>query len=169
MKWVWISPLVLEPQTKNVPNSTQKIGTRAASLRPQPRRYLAQVVVALGAHHRRQPRRHLAQIVVGLGAHQRPEDRAQTEIDAGIGLELFGRQGQRIDGGDDQRTGARVEREIAPLLDQRPRQRFGEQTLGQAERGRLAPAFVAAFEREPWADPKWVLNLVLNPRGLTGQ
>ena len=31
MKWVWIRPLVLQPQTKNVPNSTQKIGTRAAS------------------------------------------------------------------------------------------------------------------------------------------
>jgi len=30
-KWVWIRPLVLQPQTKNVPNSTQKIGVRAAS------------------------------------------------------------------------------------------------------------------------------------------
>ena len=30
MKWVWIRPLVLQPQTKNVPNRTQKIGARAA-------------------------------------------------------------------------------------------------------------------------------------------
>src|ERR1700716_2333700 len=31
-KWVWMSPLVLAPQTKNVPNRIQKLGTRATSL-----------------------------------------------------------------------------------------------------------------------------------------
>jgi len=51
----------------------------------------------------------------------------------------------RDDRGDDLRTDAGVEREIAPLLDQRLRQRFGEQALGQAEGERLAPALVAAF------------------------
>jgi hypothetical protein len=50
-----------------------------------------------------------------------------------------------LDGGYDQRTRARIERQIAPLLDQRSRQWFGEQALGQAERKRLALAFVAAF------------------------
>ena len=38
-----------------------------------------------------------------------------------------------------------VEREIAPLLDQRARQRLGENALRQAERERLALADVAAF------------------------
>ena len=31
MKWVCTRPLVLEPQTKKVANSTQKIGTRTQS------------------------------------------------------------------------------------------------------------------------------------------
>ena len=52
-------------------------------------------------------------------AHKRPEDRAQTEVGASFGPEFFRRQRQRIDGGDDQRTRARIERQIAPLLDQR--------------------------------------------------
>ena len=41
------------------------------------------VAVLDADRHRPQPRHHVAQIVVGLGAHQRPEDRAQSEIDAG--------------------------------------------------------------------------------------
>ena len=32
-KWVWIRPLVLAPQMKKVKNSTQNVGTVAASLR----------------------------------------------------------------------------------------------------------------------------------------
>jgi hypothetical protein len=95
--------------------------------------------------HRPQPRRHVAQIVVGLGVNERPEDRAQAEIDAGIGRELFRRHGQRVERGDDQRTGPSIEREIASLFDQRPRQRLGEHALGQAERERLAFALVAAL------------------------
>ena len=103
------------------------------------------VAVLDADRHRPQPRRHVAQIVVGLGAHQRPEDRAQSEINAGVGREFFRRHGQRIERGEDERPRARIEREIAPLLDQRPRQRLGENALGQAERERLALAFVAAF------------------------
>ena len=33
MKCVWMRPLVLQPQMKNVANSTQKSGTRATALR----------------------------------------------------------------------------------------------------------------------------------------
>ncbi len=103
------------------------------------------VAVLDADRHLPQPRGHLAQIVVGLGAHQRPEDRAQPEIDAGVGRELFRRHGERIERGGDQRPRAGIEREIAALLDQRPRQRLGEDALGQAERERLALALVAAF------------------------
>ena len=41
--------------------------------------------------HLPQPRGDFAQIVVALGADQRPEDRTQTEIDAGVGREFFRR------------------------------------------------------------------------------
>ena len=103
------------------------------------------IAVLQADRHRPQPRRYLAQGVVALGAHQRPEDRAQPEIDAGLGPEFVRPEGERIDRGDDLRTGAGVEREITPLLDQRLRQRFGERALGQTEGERLAPALVAAF------------------------
>ena len=103
------------------------------------------IAVLEADRHRPQPRRYLAQVVVALGAHQRPEDRAQPEIDAGLGPEFVRPEGQRIDRGDDLRTDAGVEREITPLLDQRLRQRFGERALGQMQGERLAPALVAAF------------------------
>ena len=103
------------------------------------------VAVLDADRHRPQPRRHVAQIVVGLGVNERPEDRTQAEIDAGVGRELFRRQRQRVERGDDERTRPGIEREIAPLFDQRPRQRLGEHALGQAEGERLAVALVAAL------------------------
>jgi hypothetical protein len=88
---------------------------------------------------------YVAQIVVGLGAHQRPVDAAQPQICAGLGREFFRRQRQRVERGEDERPRIGVEREIAALLDQRPRQRLGEDALGQAQCERLALADIAAF------------------------
>ena len=103
--------------------------------------YPCRTPVLQADRHRPQPRRYLAQVVVALGAHQRPEDRAQPEIDAGLGPEFIRPERQRIDRGDDLRTGAGVEREIAPLLDQRLRQRFGERALGRRKaNGSLLPS-----------------------------
>ena len=53
MKWVWIRPLVLQPQTKKVANSTQKIGTRAASLSVFKRRHQQRQQAGAGGRRRR--------------------------------------------------------------------------------------------------------------------
>ena len=106
---------------------------------------IGNVAVLDGDRHLPQPRRHVAQIVVGLGANERPEDRTQSEIDAGVGREFFRRHGQRIERGGDERPSAGVERQIAPLFDQRARQRLAEQPLGKAERERFALALIAGF------------------------
>ena len=111
----------------------------------QRRLRVGNVAVLEADRHRPQPPDDVAQIVVGLGANQRPEDRAQPEIDAGVGRELLRRHRQRVERGDDERSRIGVEREIAPLLDQRLRQRLGEDALGQAQRERLALALVAAL------------------------
>ena len=91
--------------------------------------------------HLPQPRRHVAQVVVGLGAHEIPEDRAQAEIDAGLRRELLRRDGERVERGDDVRLRVGIEREIAALLDQRLRQRLGEDALaaGAARTARSCP------------------------------
>ena len=94
--------------------------------------------------HRPQPADHVAQIVVGLGVHQQLGDRAQPEIDAGLGVEFVRRQSERIERGEHPLARIGVERQIAALLDQRPRQRLAENALRQAERERLALADVAA-------------------------
>src|SRR5262249_27800026 len=78
-----------------------------------------------------------------LGARQLPEDRAQAEIDVALYVELFGRQGERIERGEHARLGVGVERQYPPLLDQRACDRLGERPLRQAEFERLAVAFVA--------------------------
>ena len=73
---------------------------------------IGNITVLEADRHRPQPRRYFAQVVVALGAHQRPEDRAQPEIDAGLGPEFVRPEGQRIDRGDDLRTDAGVECEV---------------------------------------------------------
>ena len=72
-------------------------------------------------------------------------DRAQAEIDAGVGRELFGRDGERVERGQHQRLLVGVERQDAALLDQRARQRLDEEALRQREFERLAAAFVAGL------------------------
>ncbi len=72
-------------------------------------------------------------------------DRAQAEIDAGVGRELLGRDGERVERGQHDRLLVGVERQDAALLDQRARQRLDEEALRQGEFMRLAAPFVAGF------------------------
>ncbi len=103
-------------------------------------------VAVLEAHrHLPKPLHDVPQIVVALGSVQRPVDRTQAEIDAGFRRESFWRHGERIERGEDDRAALRIERQIATLLDQSPRQRFGKNSLGQAQGERLAPALVAGI------------------------
>ena len=95
--------------------------------------------------HLPKPLGHFTQIVVGLGANERPEDRTEPQIDAGVRGEFLRRQRQRVERGGDERAGVGVERQIAPLLDQRARQRLGEDAFGKPERDRFAGAFVASL------------------------
>src|SRR5262245_31111459 len=85
----------------------------------------------------------VTQLIVALGARQLPEDRAQAEIDVALHVELFGRQGERIERGEHARLRIGVERQYPPLLDQRARDGLGERPLRKAEFERLALAFVA--------------------------
>src|SRR2546428_9601719 len=48
-------------------------------------------------------------------------------------IELFGRQGERIERGEHARLRVAVERQYPPLLDQRARDRLGERPLRQAK------------------------------------
>ena len=99
------------------------------------------VAVLDADRHLPQPRGDVAQIVVGLGANQRPEDRAQPEINAGVRRELFRRHRERVERRRDQRTRAGIEREIAALLDQRPRQRLEKTRSGRRKlNGSLLPS-----------------------------
>src|SRR2546426_1039596 len=87
----------------------------------------------------------VAQLIVALGARQLPEDRAQAEIDVALHIELFGRQGERIERSEHARLRVAVERQYPPLLDQRARDRLGERPLRQAKFERRALAFVAGL------------------------
>src|SRR6266446_6715277 len=87
----------------------------------------------------------VAQLIVALGARQLPEDRAQAEIDVALHVELFGRQGERVQRGEHARLRVAVERQYPPLLDQRARDRLGERPLRQAKFERRALAFVAGL------------------------
>ena len=61
------------------------------------------------------------------------------------GVNFSGAIVKRVKRGGDERPRAGIKRQIAPLLDQRARQRLGKNALGQAERERLALAFVAGL------------------------
>ena len=87
----------------------------------------------------------VAQLVVALGAHELRKDRVQAEIDVALDIEFLRRHRQRIERGEHARLRIAVEREDAPLLDQRARHRLGERPLRQLHFERLARALVAGF------------------------
>ena len=64
---------------------------------------------------------------------------------SGLGREQFRRDHQRVERGVDLRILVGVERQRAALLDQRPRQRFGEQPLRQPHVEGLALALIAGL------------------------
>ena len=74
----------------------------------------------------------LAQRIVGTGGLELPRDAVQAEIMAGFRREHFRRDHQRIERRIDLRILVGIERQDAALLDQRPRQRLGEQPLAAA-------------------------------------
>ena len=80
-----------------------------------------------------------------LALGQLPEDRAQAEIDVALHVEALGRQRERVERGEHAGLGLGVEREDAPLLDQRARHRLVERPLRQLQFERLALALVAGF------------------------
>ena len=72
-------------------------------------------------------------------------DAAQAEIMAKFRREGLGRDHQRFERDQYQRLLVGVEREIAPLLDQRARQGLHKQPLRQSHIERLAASLVAGF------------------------
>ena len=103
------------------------------------------VAVLDGDGERPQAGDDLAHGVVGAGGLQLPRDAVEAEIMAGFRREQFRRDHQRIERGIDLRVLVGVERQNAALLDQRPRQRFGEQPLRQPHVERLALALIAGL------------------------
>ena len=84
----------------------------------------------------------VAQLVVALGARELPENRAQPEIDIALHVETLGRQGERIERGQDACLGIGIERQYPALLDQRSRHRFRERPFRQTEFERRTLAFI---------------------------
>ena len=80
-----------------------------------------------------------------LGLIELPGDAVEAEILAGLGREQFRRDHQRIQRDMDLRALVGVERQDAALLDQRARQRLGEQPLGQPHVERLAAPLIAGL------------------------
>ena len=87
----------------------------------------------------------LAQSGIGAGGLQLPRHAVETEILAGLGREQMRRDHQRIERGIDLPDLIGVERQNAALLDQRPRQRLGEQPLRKPHVERLALALIAGL------------------------
>ena len=106
---------------------------------------LADIAVLELHRHVPHARHHLAQLVVALGVGQVEIDRAQAEIDGGLGREFFRRDGERVERGQHQRLGVGIEREDAALLDQGARHRLDEDALRKLQLGRLAAALVAGL------------------------
>ena len=103
------------------------------------------VAVLDGDGERPQAGHDLAHRVIGAGGFELPRDAVEAEILAGLGREQFGRDHQRIERGKDLRVLVGVERQDAALLDQRPRQRLGEQPLRKPHVERLAMALIAGL------------------------
>src|SRR3978361_486576 len=87
----------------------------------------------------------LAQGIVGAGAVELPPYAVEAEIVAGFGREQLRRDHQRVDRVIDLRLLPGIEREVAALLDQRARQRLGEQPLRQFHVEGLAAPLIAGF------------------------
>ena len=83
--------------------------------------------------------------IVGARGLELPRDAVEAEIVAGFRREQFRRDHQRVERGIDLRILVGVEREDAALLDQRARQRLGEQPLRQPHVERLALALIAGL------------------------
>ena len=103
------------------------------------------VAVLDGDGERPQAGDDLAHRVVGAGGLELPRDAVEAEILAGLGREQFRRDHQRVERRIDLRILIGVERQDAALLDQRPRQRLGEQPLRQPHVERLAAALIAGL------------------------
>ena len=106
---------------------------------------IGDVAVLDGDGERPQAGDDLAQRSVGPRGLELARDAVEAEIVAGLRREQFRRDHQRVERGIDLRILVGVERQDAALLDQRPRQRLGEQPLRQPHAERLAPAFIAGL------------------------
>src|SRR5579872_3495899 len=111
--------------------------------------------VAILDRHRERPhaRDNPAQSIVGMRLFELPRDTAQAEILANFRHEQFRRDQQRLQRIDDLGTLVGIERQRATLLNQRARQRLGEQTFGQAHIEGLAMPLIAGLilgrQRQP--------------------
>ena len=106
---------------------------------------IGNVAILDGDGERPQAGDDLAHGVVGAGGLELPRDAVQAEILAGFRHEQFRRDHQRIERRIDLRVLIGVERQNAALLDQRPRQGFGEQPLRKPHVEWLAAALIAGL------------------------
>jgi len=83
--------------------------------------------------HRPEATHDFAQVVVALGVRELIEDRTQAEIDARFWNELLRRDRHGVERLQQLAPRFRVERQYAPELDQRARQRLDERALRQRE------------------------------------
>ena len=87
----------------------------------------------------------IAQRVVGPGLVELPIDRPQSEIDAGLRRETLRGDRERVERPHHAAPGIGVEREVAPLLDERLGERLEEAAFRQAELAGRAAAFIAGL------------------------
>ena len=84
--------------------------------------------------------RDIAKLVIVHGRGKALSDRPQADVDAGFRHEFFRRDHERVEGLEHLRTRVGIERELAPLLDERACQRLGEGMRRQGEAHRIAGA-----------------------------
>ena len=84
--------------------------------------------------------RDIAKLVIVHGRGKGLSDRPQADVDAGFRHEFFRRDHERVEGLEHLRTRVGIERELAPLLDERACQRLGEGMRRQGEAHRFAGA-----------------------------
>ncbi len=103
--------------------------------------------VAVLDRHRERPQagHDLAQGIVGARRLELPRHAVEPEILPGLRHEQLRRDHQPVERSIDVRVPVGVEREDAALLDQRARQRLGEQPLRQAHVEGFAPGLVAGL------------------------
>ena len=103
--------------------------------------------VAVLDHHGERPQAgdNFAQRRVIPGGIQLPRDAVETEILAGLGCKQFGRDHQGVQRGIDVPVLIGIERQNPALLDQRPRQRLGEQPFRKPHVKRFTAALIAGL------------------------